>query len=264
MESDRRITNESGAKNLLSVQELTVRYGLARAVDGISLCVAPGSIVAIVGPNGAGKTTTLSALMGLLPATGLMEFAGQSLLGQDVAARVTSRLALVPETRELFGRMTVAENLLLGAYRRYRQGERDFKSDIAHVHALFPRLRERSKQLAGTLSGGERQMLAIGRALMSKPRLLMLDEPSLGLAPLITAEIFTIIANLREEGVAILLVEQNAVAALQLADYAYVIESGRIAIEGHAADLAKDPRVALTYLGSQEFQPTPHERSAAL
>jgi branched-chain amino acid transport system ATP-binding protein len=234
---------------LLEVDQLTVDYGHARAVDGLSLRVAPGSIVTIIGPNGAGKTTTLSALMGLRPATGRVRYAGRSLLDRDVATRVADRLALVPETRELFAEMSVEENLRLGAFQRYRRGERDFKVDFAHVHRLFPRLLERSRQLAGTLSGGERQMLAIGRALMAKPRLLMLDEPSLGLAPLVIAEIFSIIAALRREGVAILLVEQNATAALKVADYAYVIESGRIVLQGSASELASDPRVALTYLG---------------
>ncbi|WP_440210820.1 ABC transporter ATP-binding protein [Bradyrhizobium diazoefficiens] len=218
----------------------------------MSLRVAAGAIVAIVGANGAGKTTTLSALMGLLPATGSVRFRGREMVGRDVVTRVTNRLAMVPETRDLFVQMSVEENLRLGAFQRYMNGDRDFTEDFARVHALFPRLKERSRQLAGTLSGGERQMLAIGRALMARPLLLMLDEPSLGLAPLVVGEIISVIAKLRDDGVSVLLVEQNAKAALGVADYAYAIEAGRVAFHGPAAQLAIDPRIVEVYLGSSE------------
>ncbi|WP_349631755.1 ABC transporter ATP-binding protein [Bradyrhizobium liaoningense] len=248
---------------LLEVDGLTVDYGLAKAVDNLSLRVAPGAIVAIVGANGAGKTTTLSALMGLLPATGSVRFRGRQMVDCDVVTRVVKRLALVPETRDLFVEMSVEENLRLGAFQRYLNGDRDFDEDFARVHALFPRLKERSRQLAGTLSGGERQMLAIGRALMARPLLLMLDEPSLGLAPLVVGEIISVIAKLRRDGVSVLLVEQNAKAALGVADYAYAIEAGRVAFHGPAAQLASDPRIVEVYLGSAETTRDPDRDQAA-
>ncbi|MBR0843267.1 ABC transporter ATP-binding protein [Bradyrhizobium liaoningense] len=248
---------------LLEVDGLTVDYGLAKAVDNLSLRVAPGAIVAIVGANGAGKTTTLSALMGLLPATGSVRFRGRQMVDCDVVTRVVKRLALVPETRDLFVEMSVEENLRLGAFQRYLNGDRDFDEDFARVHALFPRLKERSRQLAGTLSGGERQMLAIGRALMARPLLLMLDEPSLGLAPLVVGEIISVIAKLRRDGVSVLLVEQNAKAALGVADYAYAIEAGRVAFHGPAAQLASDPRIIEVYLGSAETTRDPDRDQAA-
>ncbi|MDF1747944.1 MAG: ABC transporter ATP-binding protein [Alphaproteobacteria bacterium] len=234
---------------LLAVNNLSVDYGLARAVDNLSLEVVKGSIVTIIGANGAGKTTTLSALMGLIPSTGGVRFLDEPIQGLGVADLVSRRLALVPETRELFAEMSVEENLRLGAYQRYMNGERDFSEELNQVHVLFPRLKERSQQLAGTLSGGERQMLAIGRALMAKPLLLMLDEPSLGLAPLVVAEIFAIIDRLRDSGVSILLVEQNATAALRIADNAYVLESGCVAFHGTASEVSSDRRVIETYLG---------------
>ncbi|MBS0248647.1 MAG: ABC transporter ATP-binding protein [Proteobacteria bacterium] len=237
---------------LLEVDDLTVDYGLARAVDHLSLRVAPGSIVAIVGANGAGKTTALSALMGLLPSTGSIRYRSRQFLQSDVASRVAHRLTLVPETRDLFVEMSVEENLRLGAFQRYISGDRDLEADFSRVHALFPRLHERSRQLAGTLSGGERQMLAIGRALMARPLLLMLDEPSLGLAPLVVNEIFSIISDLKRDGVSILLVEQNAKAALQVADYAYAIEAGRVVLHGPASELISDPRIVDVYLGTAE------------
>jgi len=237
------------AELLLDIQDLHVSYGKVEAVSGVSLQVREGQIVTVIGPNGAGKTTLLSAIIGILQSEGKVHFDGTFHANPDVEVMVSHGLGLVPEKRELFTTMTVEDNLLLGAFMRYRQGDGSYETTLAEVYSLFPRLWERRQQLAGTLSGGERQMLAIGRALMSKPRLLMLDEPSLGLAPLITREIFRIFADLRRQGVAILLVEQNARAALRAADYAYVLEGGQVAMQGNAAALANDPRVIEAYLG---------------
>jgi len=233
----------------LEVRDLAVAYGKVEALHRASLKVGRGSIVTVIGPNGAGKTTMLCALMGLLPSTGGIAYLGAPLEGVEVEERVERGLCLVPERRELFAEMTVEDNLRLGAYPRYRRREPGIAEDIAGVYRRFPLLEERRMQLAGTLSGGERQMLALGRALMARPKLLMLDEPSLGLAPIIVREIFHIIASLRETGVAILLIEQNARAALQVADYGYVLETGEIVLEGAAAELARNPRVVETYLG---------------
>lgn len=238
----------SGEK-LLDVRDLHVSYGKVEAIHDLSLSVGAGQIVTVIGPNGAGKTTSLAAIMGLLPSSGAITFDGHTQRRPNVEKRVIQGLALVPEKRDLFGEMSVEDNLLLGAFQRYRQGHRDHPQTMEEVFELFPRLRERREQAAATMSGGERQMLAIGRALMGKPKLLMLDEPSLGLAPLIVREIFHIISNLRARGVSILLVEQNARAALQVADYAYVLEMGTVAMEGKASDLADDPRVVEAYLG---------------
>ena len=235
--------------DLLEVRNLHVAYGKVEAVHDVSLRVGSGRIVTVIGPNGAGKTTLLGAIMGLLPARGEIRYAGHATAATSVEQRVGRGLILVPERRELFAAMSVADNLELGAFQRVRSGDRSWRATLDEVYARFPRLRERRAQLAGTLSGGERQMLAMGRALMGKPRLLLLDEPSLGLAPLIVREIFRIIADLRSSGVAILLVEQNARAALQVADYGYVLETGELAVEGGSADLAANPRVAATYLG---------------
>jgi branched-chain amino acid transport system ATP-binding protein len=235
---------------ILEVSELSVFYGKVEAVHRVSLSVHEGRIVTVIGPNGAGKTTLLGALMGLLPCQGTLRYLGEPLDASSVEQRVARGLVLVPERRELFAEMTVADNLALGAFSRRREGERAARRTRDEVYAHFPRLEERRDQLAGTLSGGERQMLALGRALMAKPRLLMLDEPSLGLAPLIVREIFAIIGQLRESGVSILLVEQNARAALQLADDGYVLETGELAMHGRADALAADPRVAATYLGA--------------
>ena len=240
---------------VLEVADLSVAYGKVAAVVGARLNVGQGQIVTVIGPNGAGKTTLLSAIIGALPtngsARGSIRFDGQAVNAAEVSIEqmVAAGMTLVPERRELFGEMSVADNLLLGAFQRYRSGQRDHSATMDEVFTLFPRLRDRRTQLAGTLSGGERQMLAVGRALMAKPKLLMLDEPSLGLAPLIVREIFHIIVELRRRGVAILLVEQNARAALQTADYAYVLETGEITLEGPARDLANDPRVVESYLG---------------
>ncbi|MCL4680270.1 MAG: ABC transporter ATP-binding protein [Rhodocyclaceae bacterium] len=234
---------------ILAVNELCVSYGKVEALHHINLKVEAGKIVTVIGPNGAGKTTMLSAIMGLLPSKGEIEFQGQVQRDIEVEHLVAMGMTLVPEKRELFGEMSVEDNLLLGAFQRYRHGDRDEGKTMDQVFTTFPRLKERRTQLAGTLSGGERQMLAVGRALMAKPKLLMLDEPSLGLAPLIVREIFHIIADLKKTGVAILLVEQNARAALQIADYGYVLETGSIALEGDSRQLADDPRVVETYLG---------------
>jgi branched-chain amino acid transport system ATP-binding protein len=217
------------------------------AVRDISLKVAPGTIVTVIGPNGAGKTTLLAAIAGLLPAHGSVRCFGEPAASLSVEDRVGRGLVLVPEKRELFASMSVADNLRLGAFARRR--DRSHGSALADVYRRFPRLAERCNQLAGTLSGGERQMLALGRALMAAPKLLLLDEPSLGLAPLVVRDIFAIVAALRSTGVAILLVEQNARAALQIADYGYVLETGELALEGPSAELASNPRVAATYLG---------------
>jgi branched-chain amino acid transport system ATP-binding protein len=232
---------------LLDARDVHVAYGKVEAVQGVSLRVEAGSIVTVIGANGAGKTTLLNALMGLLPARGEVRYAGQSMADQPPEERLAQGLALVPERRELFSTLTVEDNLLLGGFHRRRRA--NLESELENVYQPFPRLKERRLQLAGTLSGGERQMLALGRAFMSRPRLLMLDEPSLGLAPLIVQEIFHIIRTLKQTGVAILLVEQNARAALQVADYAYVLETGTLALEGQAAQLPEDPRVRATYLG---------------
>ncbi len=234
---------------LLDVRDLCVAYGKVEAVHRVALGVDEGRIVTVIGPNGAGKTTLLAAIMGMLPARGNVGYAGADLNGVEPEQRVSRGLCLVPERRELFAAMTVEDNLVLGAFHRYRKRDKTIAVDFEQVYQLFPRLKERRRQLAGTLSGGERQMLALGRALMSRPRLLMLDEPSLGLAPLIVRDIFRVIASLRETGVSILVVEQNARAALQVSDYGYVLETGEIAVEGKSADLASDPRVIESYLG---------------
>ena len=236
-------------RNVLEVKNLSVAYGKVEAVSKLSLAVGEGQIVTVIGPNGAGKTTTLSAIMGLLPSRGEVAFDGSIESVPEVERMVVRGMNLVPEKRELFGSMTIEDNLLLGAFQRHRTGKRDHAETMEEVYALFPRLKERRLQQAGTMSGGERQMLAVGRALMARPKLLMLDEPSLGLAPLIVREIFRIIAELRRRGVSILLVEQNARAALQVADYAYVLENGGIKMHGEAHALRDDPRVIESYLG---------------
>jgi len=235
---------------LLSVTDLHVSYGKVEAVSGVSLEMQAGHIVTVIGPNGAGKTTLLAALMGLLPSKGESWYDAQDLRPLSTEERVRRGICLVPERRELFTEMTVADNLVLGAYTRW--GDREaVQRDLQEVYRRFPRLSERRSQLAGTLSGGERQMLALGRALMAKPRLLLLDEPSLGLAPLIVREIFRIVMGLRELGVSILLVEQNARAALETADYGYVLETGSIVHIGPAVSLIHDPRVIASYLGGK-------------
>ena len=233
---------------LLAVDNLAVAYGGIKAVKGISFTVAAGELVTLIGANGAGKTTTLNTLGGLLhPAGGRLVYEGRDLARIPAHDRVRHGLALVPEGRGIFARLTVAENLQMGAFHRHdRSG---IAADLEKSFTLFPRLKEREHQLAGTLSGGEQQMLAIGRALMSRPKLLLLDEPSMGLAPLMVQKIFEIIATINAEGVAILLIEQNARMALAAARRAYVMESGVITLEGEAGALAADPRVRAAYLG---------------
>jgi branched-chain amino acid transport system ATP-binding protein len=238
----------SGMSTLLSVSDVHVSYGKVEAVRSVSLEVASNEIVTIVGANGAGKTTLLNAIMGVLPLKGRVTFAGSDLAGMEIEDRVAAGLCLVPEHRELFSAMNVEDNLQLGAFRAPRGRA---AASFERVYTLFPRLKERRKQLAGTLSGGEQQMLAMGRALMGTPKLLMLDEPSLGLAPIIVADIFRIVTELRKSGVSVLLVEQNAIGALRIADRAYVMELGEFVLSGSAPVIAADPRVAASYLGFQ-------------
>jgi len=241
------------ATPILQIDDLHVAYGKVEALHGANLAVGAGQIVTVIGPNGAGKSTMLNAIAGALVANasarGAVRLRGVDVSRFPVEGRVAQGMSLVPESRDLFTTMSVEDNLLLGSYTRYRRRERDYAEQLDVVYDLFPRLRERRTQAAGTMSGGERQMVALGRALMAKPALLMLDEPSLGLAPLIVKEIFRIIVRLKETGVAILLVEQNARAALQAADYAYVLETGEVVMEGPAHKLANDPKVIDTYLG---------------
>jgi branched-chain amino acid transport system ATP-binding protein len=236
---------------LLEIENVSVSYGKAEAVRNVSLAVEPGQIVTVIGPNGAGKTSLLTTAIGLIPSIGRIKFDGEDITPFDTERRIEMGFCLVPERRELFAEMSVYDNLLLGAYSR-RDGAAAIKQSMVEVFDRFPRLRERQSQKAGTLSGGERQMLALGRALMAKPQLLMLDEPSLGLAPLITREIFRIIASLRKTGVSILLIEQNARAALETADFGYVMETGEIVHAGPASALIDDPRLIATYLGGRD------------
>ncbi len=235
---------------LLVVKGLRAGFGRAEVLHGIDLQAPLGSVITVIGPNGAGKSTLLNALMGVLPAQGGIEFQGQAIAALSLEERVMLGIALVPEKRELFGSMPVEDNLVLGGFRQVRLGNKAWREQLDVVYQLFPRLLERRSQLAGTLSGGERQMLAVGRALMSRPALLMLDEPSLGLAPLVVREIFRTIHALRSTGVTTLLVEQNARAALDAADYGYVLEMGDMALHGPASALASDARVVDTYLGA--------------
>jgi branched-chain amino acid transport system ATP-binding protein len=235
---------------LLRVQNLRAGYGRAEVLHGISLHADKGSVITVIGPNGAGKSTLLNTLMGVLPGRGAIEFNGQDVSALTLEDRVMLGISLVPERRELFGTMSVEDNLVLGAFRQVRQKNKLWREQIHVVYELFPRLLERRTQVAGTLSGGERQMLAVGRALMARPVLLMLDEPSLGLAPLVVKEIFRTIDGLRTTGVTTLLVEQNARAALETADDGYVLEMGEIALHGPANELATDSRVIDTYLGT--------------
>jgi branched-chain amino acid transport system ATP-binding protein len=234
---------------LLQLHDFCVSYGDVQAVHNVELRVDVGEIVTVIGPNGAGKSTLLCAVMGLLRSRGTLTLDGVTIARPTVEGMVARGLGLVPERRELFGEMTVQDNLLLGGFWRWRKGQRDQAERMKEVFAIFPRLEERRCQLAQTLSGGERQMLAIGRALMAKPRLLMLDEPSLGLAPLIVREVLQVVASLRQHGVSVLLVEQNARAALQVADRAYVLEMGAVALGGTAQALLHDRRIIDTYLG---------------
>ncbi|MEO8204470.1 MAG: ABC transporter ATP-binding protein [Betaproteobacteria bacterium] len=236
--------------SLLEVRGLEVRYGGIRAVKGVDLEVGEGELVCLIGANGAGKTSILKAICGLLPAAaGTVGYAGKPIAGVRSFKLVREGLVLVPEGRGIFGQLTVAENLAMGAFSRTDRAE--VKRDLARMLELFPRLAERSDQSAGTLSGGEQQMLALGRALMSKPRLLLLDEPSMGLAPLMVAKIFAVVRQIAAEGVTILLVEQNARMALEAASRGYVMESGAITLSGVAKELLADPRVREAYLGEE-------------
>ena len=234
---------------LLEIKTLSTGYGKAEVISGLSLDVKAGSIVTVIGPNGAGKTTLLNAIMGLQPAKGTVMLGGRDMSATPVEDRLGAGLCLVAEKRELFGQMSVADNLVLGGYSRRRLHDGSRERDLEEAYRQFPRLLERTHQVANTLSGGERQMLAIARALMSRPKLLMLDEPSLGLAPRIVRDVLEKVSQLRETGVSILIVEQNARAALQIADYGYVLESGAVAMEGPAAELAGDKHIIETYLG---------------
>ncbi len=236
---------------MLKVENLHVSYGAVRAVAGVSFRVPAGSLVALLGANGAGKTTVLRAVAGLTPAAaGRILFHGQEIQGLAPHEIVRRGLALCPEGRRVFPNLTVLENLLLGGH--FRRDRQALAADLEHLFATFPRLAERRTQRAGTLSGGEQQMLALGRALMSRPRLLLLDEPSLGLAPLLVREVFRIAARLRDEGVTLLVVEQNAFAALKIADYAYILENGRLTLEGTGSDLLADEHLKRAYLGEGE------------
>ena len=254
------------ATPLLEVRDLHAGYGKAEVLRGLSLQAQVGQVVTVIGPNGAGKSTLLGALMGLLPLRGSagsppppgsLHFNGEDDTRLTLEERVMRGLALVPERRELFGSMSVEDNLVLGGWRPLKLKTPAWRDGLERIYTLFPRLKERREQKAGTLSGGERQMLALGRALMGQPRLLMLDEPSLGLAPLVVRDIFATITQLRASGVTILLVEQNARAALEVADHGYVLETGDLVLQGPARQLATDPRVIETYLGAQKKESLP-------
>ncbi|NOL49215.1 ABC transporter ATP-binding protein [Pelistega europaea] len=238
---------------LLETKNLSAQYGKIAALNNVNIQLAQGQVVTVIGANGAGKSTLLNTIMGSLVTSGSAQgdvvYQGHSIMLDKVETRMVDGISLVPERRELFASMTVQDNLLLGGFRRYLKRDSSWKDTLEEIYALFPRLKERQKQLAGTLSGGERQMLAVGRAMMGKPKVLMLDEPSLGLAPLIVREIFHIIMRLRETGVSILLVEQNARSALQVADYGYVLEMGEVTLEGNAKELLHNPAVIESYLG---------------
>ena len=236
---------------MLSVKNLKIAYGGIQAVKGIDFEVGEGELVTLIGSNGAGKTTTMKALTGSLPLqSGEIEFLGQSITGRGAWDLVGQGLAMVPEGRGVFTRMTILENLQMGAYSvTSRHAKAQIAEDVERAFASFPRLKERTHQLAGTLSGGEQQMLAMARALMSRPKMLLLDEPSMGLSPLMVEKIFDVVRTVRSQGVTVLLVEQNAKLALQMADRAYVMESGLITMSGAAKDLLHDPRVRAAYLG---------------
>ena len=235
---------------LLEVDRLCAGYGQVAVLHDISIRVAAGTIVTVIGPNGAGKSTLLNTLAGLVAAkSGVMRFDGEDVSREDTEERVARGLGLVTEKRDLFGSMTLRDNLWLGTY--LKRKARPVEAALADVYKIFPRLKERQQQTAHTLSGGERQMLALGRAFLAGPRLLMLDEPSLGLAPLVVRDTLSTISALRDRGIAVLLVEQNARAALRIADYGYVLENGRVTLEGPASQLINDPAVTASYLGGE-------------
>ena len=229
---------------------MSVRYGGVQALSNASLSVRKGELVTVIGANGAGKTSLLNAVMGIIPKhEGRVTYAGEDISRAVPEGLVEKGITLVPERRELFAALSAEDNLRLGAFHRFRKRDKTIKQDLAQVYETFPRLAERKKQLAGTMSGGEQQMLAIGRAVMSRPQLLLLDEPSLGLAPLIVKEIFRVVEGLKAQGVTVLLIEQNAKAALRLADYGYLLETGEVVLGASAAELANHERVAEAYLG---------------
>jgi branched-chain amino acid transport system ATP-binding protein len=235
---------------MLEVLDLKVSYGAIRALDGVSFSVPAGAVVALLGANGAGKSTALRAITGLAtPQGGRIVFAGREIQGLKPHEIIRAGLGVVPEGRRIFANLTVYDNLMLGAY--FRRDQESLARDLENLFETFPRLAERRHQAAGTLSGGEQQMLALGRALMSRPKLLLLDEPSLGLAPLLVKEVFNIIARLNQQGVTILLVEQNAAQALKLAHYAYILETGRVALAGPGPELLAHPRLKEAYLGDE-------------
>ena len=240
------MTTSSTTPNLLEVQDLHTRYGRVEALSGVSITVPQGHIVSVIGANGAGKTTLMNSIMGVLPSQGRIAYQGRDIQHVSLEGRVAEGICLVPERRDLFASMTVSDNLMLGAYSRRRQ---PWKGDLDDVYRRFPRLLERRAQLAGTLSGGEQQMLAIGRALMAKPKLLLLDEPSLGLAPLIVRDILLMVKHLRDDGLTVLLVEQNARASLAISDEAYVLETGQVKMSGPAHELARNEELSASYLG---------------
>jgi branched-chain amino acid transport system ATP-binding protein len=244
---------------MLKLEKVNAFYGRIQALREISLHVTEGEIVAVIGSNGAGKSTLLNTISGMIPARGgQIDFTGRPIVGLPPEKIVRLGISQVPERRQVFSTMSVMDNLILGAYHRYgRDGRKAVERDLDFVFEIFPRLQERIGQTAGTLSGGEQQMLALGRGWMAKPRLLLMDEPSLGLAPLMAREIFRVSGRLRERGTTILVVEQNAHAALALADRAYVMEEGRVVLEGKSSDLATDERVQKAYLGKAEFPSTP-------
>ena len=233
---------------LLELKRLQVAYGGIQAVKGIDLFVAQGELVCLIGANGAGKTTTLKGITGLQPIkSGSIRYAGENITGKPAFQLVRKGLSMVPEGRGVFGALTIEENLAMGAYTRSDHGA--IREDVERVFALFPRLKERRRQTAGTLSGGEQQMLAMGRALLSRPKLLLLDEPSMGLAPLMVQKVFETVIAIAKEGVTILLIEQNAKLALEVSDRGYVMESGEITLSGDAKQLLSDPKVRAAYLG---------------
>ena len=241
----------STAESVLEIRRLQVSYGGIRAVREIDLTVGRGELVSLIGANGAGKSTTLRAICGLVPvAAGTITYDGKSIVGTPSYMLVRQGLVMVPEGRGIFGQLTIEENLAMGAYSR-RDSE-GIRKDTEHVFELFPRLSERRRQSAGTLSGGEQQMLAMGRAMMSRPRLLLLDEPSMGLAPLMVEKIFDLIRTISSEGVTILLIEQNARLALELSSRGYVMESGHVILQGPSSQLLNDPKVRAAYLGEEE------------
>ena len=235
---------------VLEVQNLSVRYGGVQALSNVSLSVKKGELVTVIGANGAGKSSLLNAVMGIVPKhEGSVTYAEDDISRAVPEGLVEKGITLVPERRELFAALSVEDNLRLGAFHRFRKRDKNIKQDLAQVYETFPRLAERKAQLAGTMSGGEQQMLAIGRAVMSRPQLLLLDEPSLGLAPLIVKEIFRVVEGLKARGVTVLLIEQNAKAALRLADYGYLLETGEVVLGAPASELANHERVAEAYLG---------------